>query len=124
LARLQEPELVFQGLSSVFALGFLSFIPRSWSKLVFVEKLSKTRAPMAESGNFMQRGEKIELGPLSTLVFLVFYPIVQFFLQSAKVPSTAVAAKSCPAVVQRIGNLVPLIGDQKNHGTASLSIIF
>lgn len=114
LARLEEPTLVFQSLNSVFAVGVLGLVPRSWFKLVF-------------GGRLPDNLEKTELGPFSTLIFLILFPVVQFFLNAGAVPPSsktrAVAGRSPISIDQKIGSLIPLFGGRKNYGTSSLNVI-
>ena len=115
LVRLKEPTLVFQSLSSVFAMGVLSLIPSSWSQLVFAGKLpGKTQTK--------------ELGPFSTLVFLILFPVVQFFLNTGGLRSRIATKKSASSALhsfsmQKMASLIPLFEDRQRHGTASLYII-
>ena len=119
LGRLKEPLLIFQSLSSVFAVGVLRLIPRSWAKLVYV----------GQPGQLHDNKDKTELSPFSTFVFLILNPVVQFFLYTGALPSTAATKKTCIvteacfSAVQKMGGLIPLLGNRQNHATASLSII-
>ncbi|MEO5969393.1 MAG: hypothetical protein ABIQ95_05660 [Bdellovibrionia bacterium] len=117
LARLKERTLLFQSLSSVFAVGVFGLIPSAWSKLVFI-------------GQTPTKSEKTELGPFSTLVFLILFPIVQFFLYAGTSPRTFSILKkrtgtenTYSSAVQKMGRLIPLFGKRLNHGTACLSIM-
>jgi heat shock protein HtpX len=116
LVRLGERTLVFQSLSSIFAICVLSLIPRSWSKLAFGRQISYSK-------------KETELGPFSTLVFLLLYPVVQFFLSVGTWSFTASDEKKrilnetiCSSAVQKMAGLIPLFGNRQNHATASLYV--